>query len=280
MGELLAVLPPFAQSKDRQVIEATIGLVEKMREFVPATEMPRYAALVQRLFGPRAHQLGWMPGADDDDDARLLRPKIVGLVAYQGDDRALQAEAAKLVDTWLADPRSVDGEVAAAALVVAARSGGPELFDRLLPASKAIADRRNRRRLQLALGSFEGAPLIDRALGLILSPGFDIREAQTLLEGINSEPAGQERTLAWLQQSFDALAKALPRQMLGRTPLLADAFCDDAHGAEVETFFKGRNIDQYDGGTRTLAQTLERIHLCSAYRVAQAPSIQKYLAAN
>ncbi len=280
MGDLLSVLPPFAQSPQRQIVEATIEIVERMREMVPAEGRPRYAALVQRLFGERAHQLGWTPQTGDDADTKLLRPAIVGLVADEGEDAALRGEAAKLAEAWLADRKSVDPAIVGTALAVAARSGGPELFDRFLAAAKQTTDRTDRRRLLSALGRFREPALVDRALGLVISGDFDIRESQSLLQGVNAEPAGRERGFAWLQQNFEVFTKLIPRQMLGRTPFFAASFCDDQHRAEVESFFKQRNIDQYDGGTRTLAQTLESIHLCSAYRAVQAPSVEKYLAAN
>jgi alanyl aminopeptidase len=280
IAELLAVLQPFAQAKDRLIVEAAMDIVERLREMVPAQEWPRYEAFVQRLFGDRARALGWKPGPADDADTRLLRSKLVALVADEGGDAGLRAGAAKLADAWLADPKSVDAEIAGDALAAAARSGDAQLFDRFLAAAKQTKDRQDRGKLLSALGRFRDPALIDRALGLVLSGDFDIRESQGMLRGINAEPAGRERSFAWLQQNYDGFAKAIPHQMLGRLPYYTANFCDDAHREAVAAFFKEKNIDQYDGGTRTLAQALESIHLCAAYRSAQAPSLEAYLTAN
>src|SRR6185503_234773 len=103
---------------------------------VPAQEWPRYEALVQRLFGDRARALGWKPGPTDDADTRLLRSKMVALVADEGGDAALRSEAASLANAWLADPKSVDAEVAGSVLAAAARSGDTQLFERFLAAAK------------------------------------------------------------------------------------------------------------------------------------------------
>jgi alanyl aminopeptidase len=280
VGEVLAELAPFALSPERQVVEATIEQVRRLREMVSDPDRPRYAALVQRLFGDRARALGWAPAAADDGNTRLLRPKLVSLVADEGEDAELRAEAVKLADSWLADRKAVDPEVVSALLGVAARNGGPEMFDRFLAAAKQSTDRRDRRRLLSALGKFTDPALVDRALGLILTGGFDIRESQELIRGINSEPAGRAQSFEWLQQNYDLYAKTIPKQMVGRIPQFAVTFCDDHHRSQVESFFKQRNIDQYDGGGRTLAQTLESIQLCSAFKSAQAASLQSYLEAN
>ena len=176
--------------------------------------------------------------------------------------------------------KSVDPDVAGTALFIAARSGDAPLFDRFLDAAGKSTDRQDRRRLLAALGGFRDPALIDRALGLVLSGNFDIRETQALFTGINAEQPGREKSFAWLKSNFDLFTKMIPHQMLGRMPAYAGSFCDEKNRGEVEAFFNDRKIQQYDGGTRTLAQTLERIQLCTAYRAAQAPSVHSFLAAN
>jgi alanyl aminopeptidase len=274
------VLPPFARSRDRLIVEASMDIVQRLREMVTAAEWPRYEALVQRLYGDRARELGWTPRPDDDADTRLLRSKLVAFVADEGGDAGLRAAAAKLADQWLADPKAVDAEVSGSVLWAAARKGDAQLFDRYLAAAKQSKDRLDRGKLLSALGRFRDPALIDRALDLVLSGDFDIRETQGLLRGINAEPAGRERSFAWLERNYDQFAKVIPHQMLGRLPFYTANFCDDAHRDAVAAFFKEKNIDQYDGGARTLAQALEGIHLCAAYRGAQAPSMDAYLAVN
>ncbi len=280
MDELLAALPTFANSQDRLMVETTVSLIEGLREMVPASDRPKYAGFVQKVLGNRARELGWTATPGEDAEITLLRPKVLGLVADEGEDQALRAEAGKLADAWLADPKSVDPDVAGTALFIAARTGDPSRFDRFLEAAKKTTDRQDRRKLLAALGGFRDPASIDRALGLVLSGDFDIRETTALFAGINAEPAGREKTFVWLKANFDLLTKALPHQSLGRMPAYANSFCDDKNRADVEAFFNERKIQQYDGGTRTLAQTLERIQLCAAYRAAQAPSVQSFLAAN
>jgi alanyl aminopeptidase len=280
LEELLAALPDFAHSKDRLIVETTVELLEGLREMVPAADRPKYAAFVQAVLGKRARELGWSPTPGEDPEVTLLRPKVLGLVADEGEDQALRTEAGKLADAWLADPKSVDPDVAATALFIAARTGDSSRFDRFLEAAKKSTDRQERRKLLTALGGFRDPASIDRALGLVLSGDFDIRETQALFTGINSEPAGREKSFAWLKGNFDVFAKMIPHQLLGRLPAFANTFCDEKNRADVEAFFDERKIQQYDGGTRTLAQTLERIQLCAAYRAAQAPSVHAFLSSS
>ena len=59
-------------------------------------------------------------------------------------------------------------------------------------------------------------------------------------------------------------------------PFVASAFCDEHHRHDAAEFFEGRST-KYGGGPRNLAQTLESIDLCVAYKKAQQPSLTEFL---
>ncbi len=68
----------------------------------------------------------------------------------------------------------------------------------------------------------------------------------------------------------------LPTDSGAFLPWIAGGYCDAAHRAEVEAFFKERST-KYTGGPRILAQILEGINLCVAYKNAQQASLVKFL---
>ena len=53
-------------------------------------------------------------------------------------------------------------------------------------------------------------------------------------------------------------------------------FCSNADRAELENFFRDR-ASKYAGGPRILAQTLERISLCTAFKQKQGASLAEFL---
>jgi alanyl aminopeptidase len=59
-------------------------------------------------------------------------------------------------------------------------------------------------------------------------------------------------------------------------PFVADSFCDAHHRHDAEAFFEGRST-KYKGGPQTLAETLEGIDVCIAYKKAQQPSLTEFL---
>ncbi|HZI64009.1 MAG TPA: ERAP1-like C-terminal domain-containing protein, partial [Thermoanaerobaculia bacterium] len=228
-------------------------------------------------FGERARGLGFRGPSGESADRQLLRPELLTLVGQQGGDPALRAEAASLTQKWLADRKAVDPAVSGAVLKLAALDGDAALFERFLSAAKEERDRRERRRLMEALGSFQEPELVDRALAAILADDLDIRETTRIFLGIGETAAEREQLWTWLQKNYATLRTRLPPQLRAELPRFAEDLCELEHRQEVEAFFNAR-LQELPGAERSLAQTLEQIQLCAAQREAQAASLAEFLA--
>src|SRR5262249_30348511 len=154
---------------------------------VPAAERPSYVKLINSVYGGKAHALGWTPKAGEDEDTRLLRGGLVGLVASEGEDKALQAEAKKLALKWLADRKAVSPDVAGAVLAVAARSGDRAFFDKLHAEAKKATDRHDRGQILGAIGAFRDPAIAKSALQIVAGNEFDPRESTDILWGLSGE---------------------------------------------------------------------------------------------
>lgn len=274
IAEALARLPELLEDPSPEVLRGALDLVSSLREpLMPEAERPRFARFVARTFGARAHALGWEPKPHEDDQVRLIRPALLSLVADRGEDRALVAEAEALSQRWLADPRAVEPDVIDAVLATAAQHGGRALFDRLRAEAGTTRDDNRRHHLLGAMARFRDPAIVREALGIVLTPEQDVRDATSLLF---QDTQMQDVTFGFLEQRFDALVQRLPSDFVGRLPLLGDAFCDEEHRAEVADFFKDR-APKLLGGQRNLAKVLERIHLCTALRRAQGGSLSTFL---
>jgi len=149
------------------------------------------------------------------------------------------------------------------------------LCERLLAAIPA-ATRRERRLLYAALGSF-GDPAIARsALALLLDPAHDYREAAQVAWTLSGTPRGGPLVFSFLKENFDALVARAPRDAPASFPRWAGGFCSEAGRAEVAGLFRER-APRYTGGPRILAQTLERITLCAAFKERQQANLSAFL---
>ena len=277
LQDALALAAIHGHDADPHVVAATIEIAARPRDLLPESDRPRYARFVEAVYGERARALG-VTSSVADDDAPELRDTLVAFVADSGNDPRLLADATTLAHRWLADRRSVRPGTAGLALRLAALHGDAALFERFRAAALATADRRERRDLLTAMGSFDDPRIVARAEALILAPDFDAREAVSAILGAHAvSTAVLEERYRFIKSNFEALAEKLPRDLPARFPSWVRGFCDEEHRADVEAFFKDK-IARYSGGPRNLSQVLEQISLCTAFKRAQLPNAQAFLA--
>ncbi len=279
-AQALTLVEPFSRDSDWRVVSETVSATGILRSPVVPDELrPNAARFLRKMYGGRARELGWVPTPGQVDDTRSLRQQLVAVVARDGEDPELIADAQKLALRWLDDRKAVDSQMAGPVMYVAASHGGQELFDRIHAAALKTQDRREREILLSALGSFRDPGLVKQRLALLLTDEFDPREAF----GSLLFPAPREAPrlpFEFVMQNLAALLKKLPREVSGDfaadLPRVGDNFCDAADRADLDAFFKPL-VDQFAGGPRDLAQTLEGIDLCIARKRALGPGLAAFL---
>ncbi len=278
-GEALGLLPRLANSPHRRVVEAAAEIAASVDDhLVTDATRPAYERFLAQLFGSRARALGLSPLPSESEDDALLRPKLIRLFAEAGADRELRVQAAELAERWFEDRSRIDPDMVGTVLRLAARDGDAALFDRLVAVAAAETDRRIRGDLLAALGGFRDPLLVDRALALLLSGTFDLREAGQILLGLTAERETRERTYEWVKASYDELVPKLPQQFAAYLPLAGAGFCDAERRADVDSFFRPRSA-KLPGGEILLGKALEQVEGCAALTAAQRPAVSAFLAA-
>ncbi|CAN5866021.1 M1 family metallopeptidase [soil metagenome] len=276
-GVALALVADLAKDPSRHLVDSSLGIVGGIDEMVPDRLRPNYERFIKKLYLARAKQLGWQSKPNEGPDAKELRPELLSLVAGEGREPALIAEATKLAWKWLDDRKSVDPTVVGAVLGVAARYGDQKLFDRLHAEAKKVTDRTERTRILSALGGFADPKLVAQSLALVLTDEFDLREGSGLTRGAMSDPRTRMIAYAFIKEHFDEISAKLPPAYRVYMAYFALPLCDDKYKPEIEAFLKPR-IEKLDGGPRTLAQAMEGLSLCAASRKAQSPAVEAFLA--
>src|SRR5262249_55450543 len=150
-------------------------------------------------------------------------------------------------------------------LQVAAHDGDKGFWDRLHTAAKQAQERTDRGQILGAMGAFRDPKLLEANFAVALSDEFDPRESMGLIWGATGERHMRQLVYDFLKQNFDKVVARMPKDSAAFLPFIANGFCDEVHKADVEAFFKERTT-KFSGGPRVLAQVLEQISLCSAFR--------------
>jgi alanyl aminopeptidase len=285
-GDALAFLERLDPARNLYLARASLGgfrqaglLMTIRADAVPDDMRDQWAKYILKLFGKRAHELGLAPKAGEDDQTRLLRPLVVGVVGRDGRDKAIVAEATKLAWKWIDDKSAIAPDMVLTVLGVAARHGDAALYDKLLAAAKGAKELKQRTEYLDALAAFRDPALVARNHDVVLSDTFDIREVSALAFGGlggSVDDAAREAMWTWFKANYDAYMGRLPEPSRVYVVRVAGGFCDEAHRKDVEEFFADK-VKAIRGAPRTLKAVLERIGTCARLRTAQRPSVIAFL---
>ncbi|WP_375768755.1 M1 family metallopeptidase [Archangium gephyra] len=277
-ADALGLLPGLAGEKDRQVFQASLELLGMLRpSLLSDGRQADRQRFLRDTYGARARALGFTPRANEDEDTRLLRPLLLDIAGEQGGDAKLVAEAKQLTRKWLADSKAIAPELVRATLGIASAHGDAALHGQLMTAMRSEQERHKRERLIDALAGFRDPALVRENLKLLLEPSVDLREAGDLLFGAAWDVRSRDEAYAFVKEHYDVLAARLPEDRVEGLAWTAASYCDPVHRQEAAAFFSER-MERAPGGTRTLAQVLEGMDLCIAFKAAQGSSLESFLA--
>jgi aminopeptidase N len=277
MSEVLALLPSVIEDDNRHTLELAAGILGGLRlNFVPADLLPNYRRFVIRTFEKRVRELGLTGKPGEPEDDTLLRPVLVGLLAEEAEDEALQREARGLALKWLDDHKAVPAEMVDAVLGAGLRHGDRSLFDRFHKEALKAADRDERSHYLAGMSAFVDPGIVKDRMAILLTDEFDMREALELLVSGMGESALREQAFKFLKDHYAALAGKIPKEFEAYLAFSARSFCDAEHRKEAEAFFSPRT-SKAPGGPRILSQVLEQIDLCIARKKIQEKDIADFL---
>jgi puromycin-sensitive aminopeptidase len=228
-----------------------------------------FQATVRAVAGPALRRVG-VQGADGDDDrTRELRGVLLAVAALYGADPDAIAEARRVREAAIADPSSVDPEIAGVATIVVAETGGAEEFETGLARYRSAATPQEETRELNALARFHDHELIDRLCDLSLSEVRTQNAPYLLRVGLTNRTEGA-RVWSFIRRNWDAVNERFPSNSIVRMLEGITALADETVAADVQAFFAEHEVPQ---GARQLTQHLERQRAAVALRARAKGSL-------
>ncbi len=272
----------FANHRQPTVIEAAVRLASQVRPswLEDAVDRDGFARYVQKTFGPKARQLGWLPRTADREGDSMLRQSLLPWFADLGNDAGLQREATRLARDWLGarNPLPAGAEpVLETAARVAQGGSGRELVDAMLDAlSRASGGSRSM--LLRALGSFRDPALADASYDALFAERADARDGLAAMQqGAGRDELAAAQAVRYLRGHYDVVVRRLPEHADGGLPRLGARLCDTAAKNDFDTTFADR-APRAPGGARNYAEASEAIGICLAARQLQRATLKAYVA--
>jgi aminopeptidase N len=275
VGDYLAFAQGLQPDRSRAVLEDVLGRLDYIQRYLVCdNDRSSYREWLRQFLTPAMREVGWEPKPGESDEQRTLRARLFNASGYDARDPEALAEARKLADKALADPSSVDHELAGVAFALAALNGDTAFYDRVITALKNTKSPEEYYAYFFTLPQFTDPKLLQRTLELSVSPDVRSQDALQLVTGVLENPAGEKLAWDFIRQHWPELEKAggpfASAQIVGAT----SAFCDPGMRDQVTDFFDAHKVAAAE---RTYKQSIERINACVDLKAEQENKLASWL---
>ncbi len=275
VGDYLAFAQGLQSEHNRAVLEDVLrrlGYIE--RYLVSDSDREVYRAWLRQLLTPAMNQVGWEPKPSDTDEQKDLRARLFHSLGYDARDPKALAEARTIADRALADPASVEAEMASSALPLAALDGNDAFYDKLMTAMNNAKSPEEYYTYFRTLSDFTDPKLLERTLDYAVSPQVRSQDALGLITGVLRNPAGQQVAWDFIRQHWSEVEKAGGPFASADVVETTGGFCNTGLKDQVTEFFSAHKVE---GAERTYKQSIETINNCVELKSQQEPQLASWL---
>ena len=247
----------FRDEQEQAVWGALLGAIASIgHHLVTASTRPRYERWVAGLLAPLADQLGWAPAAEETDLVRRLRGRVIDSLGRLAKLPEVVEQARSIHEQRVAEPTSVDPEVAGAVISVCAAHGDAETYERFLDRHRAVRNPQESLKYLRALASFDTEDAVDRTVELILDRTVRNQDTSWVTARMLANRTTGPYAWSKLRDRLDAILEIIPPMTQSR---IADGFPALSHpevAAEVTAFLAENPLPN---AAKAVEQKLERL---------------------
>ncbi len=261
--QFLQLLDAYGDDEDRAVVSTITEQLGWLWTHVAdaASEAP-FAALVTEAFGKRLEAIGWDAAPDESADERMKRAAILGALGRIARLDGVRGEARTRLETYFADPSTLDPNIVGAVAGIAAIDGDPGLFDRYLDRKRrATSDPEEEQRFLMALGGFERMELVERALALALSDEVRPQDRPFLLATLLGQKRARRAAWQFVRDRWDELSASMDPMLMQNLVRATGQLTDPTLADEVSAFLADKTTPQSE---ETTAQVREQLRIDAA----------------
>ncbi|MFZ0760770.1 MAG: M1 family aminopeptidase [Candidatus Sulfotelmatobacter sp.] len=275
VGDYLALAQGLGSDRNRAVLEDVLSQLNYIGEYlVTDNDRESYRAWMRQYLTPMLNDVGWQPKPGDTDEQKTLRAHLFYALGYDARDPEVLARARKIADQALNNPASVDQNLAGSAFTLAAMTGDPAFYDRLMGELKNPKSPEDYYVYLFTLAHFGDQDLLRRTLDFAISPAVRSQDALSLIARVMRNPSGEKLAWDFVLSHWEAVKKVGGPFASAEVVGVSGSFCDAGMRDQVEDFYAAHRIAAAE---RTYRQSIERINNCVALKSQQQPQLASWL---
>jgi hypothetical protein len=257
------------------VLREILGRLTYIGDYlVSGADREAYDLWVRQLLAPVAQEVGWEAKPGESEDRGALRAELISALGDVARDPQVQARALKLANQYLADPASVDHEIAAPALQIAVRNGGQTLYDKIMADLSAAKTPETYSNDLYALSRSSDPSLVEKTLEYAISPKMRSQDAPYLISDVMQNRAAEKQAWSFVQAHWASIENLGGAFAGGVMVQSTGGFCDSGMRDEVQAFFTAHPAP---AAARSLKQSVERMNYCVDLKAQQGPQLASWL---
>lgn len=266
----------LGKEEHRVIFTSVLDDLDAMDIVVPDDAKKAWHKRTNSLISPRLRRAGFEPKKGEKAETALIRSELIKQSVRLADDKKTRENAVRIAADFLSDMTKVPTDIAGVALRIAAEDGSADLWLSYKMALAQAPTPAARNVLISGLGAFKDPELLKKSLALMLDGTMRSQDFWSLIGPTFRDPATFDVTWAWFTANYDQLVKRLGNKARRGLVSVGEGFCTPEGRKTVETFFS-EPAHQAKGSDRNLANTLEHIDRCIAYRAYIQPGLEKNL---
>ncbi|MDE0138111.1 MAG: M1 family metallopeptidase [bacterium] len=247
----------FREEQEQAVWGALLGAIAAIgHHLVTDDARPRYERWVAGLLAPLADRLGWAPAAGETDLVRRLRGRVIDALGRMANLPEVVERAGSVYERRLANPTSVDPEVAGAVISVCAAHGDAETYERFLDRHRTVRNPQESLKYLRALASFDAEDAVDRTFELIEDRTVRNQDTSWVLARMLANRGTGSYAWSKFKDRWDTVLEIAPPMTQSR---IADGFPALSHpevAADVAAFLAENPLPH---AAKAVEQKLERL---------------------
>jgi aminopeptidase N len=275
VGDYLNLVAAVKDDDSAAVINTAVGPLSAIDERIAGTpqEHQALAAWVVRTFKPAYARLG-PPSPADAPDKKELRSSLFGVLGVLGKDPDVIAESRKISEDYLANPGSVDPNLAQTAAAIAAENGDAAFFDQLQHVYETASNPQIQEYALRLLALFRNPDLERRSLEYAVSG--KVRNQDAIFQVLLPMRDAETRDIAWdfMRNNWDKVQAQITTSMGAYLVSGAGAFCSQEKKQEAVDFFGAHPVP---ASGQYLQRAKDAIDDCIELRSTQGPKLEQWI---
>lgn len=256
------------------VVAAATDYLEEVTKIIDPKDLGPVEQALRAIAAPRYARLA---GASDSA-SQLLHKRLQRFLIVIAKDQAMREPLARQAARAIGlngkpDPSAASASELETIFSVGVQDLGNPFFEQLLKQALASADPEFRNSAIGALARVDDPELARKLQAAVLAGAFKGTEMLGIVNRQMHRPTTTEQTYAWLKGNDKVIIGMIPESFRSNIfPTFGGSFCTDERAVEWQKFVASHAAD-LPGYERSLAQTIESIHLCAGLKQASAADL-------